>query len=172
MTAYDSEQCPHTVNQTLLRYLFGVCLWGGSSSHKVVSYLVALVALPFTDASVIDGCKLLDRRVYNFQHVHVWEEQRILFYYGLWMSTCDAVNTCSTDPSVENDTTFKAFISRLWTVEREHFLQGEEQLYGMKSLLYVPKSPCMCVCMCAFTHSLLCVCIHSHTQNSNTHTQP
>lgn len=85
------------------------------------------------------------------------------------MSTCDAVNTCSTDHSVENDTSFKAFISDLWTVESEHFLQGEEHLYGMKSTLYVPKYPCMCVCMCAFTRNFY-VCLHTFTHAKLKHT--
>ena len=61
------------------------------------------------------------------------------------------------------------------SVTHREFLQGEKQLYGMKSTLYVPKYPCMCVWMSAFTRKFFtCDCIHSHAQkkiNSNTHTQ-
>lgn len=66
-------------------------------------------------------------------------------------------------------TSLWAFITDPWTVESQRFLQGEKQLYGMKSTLYVPKYPCMCVCMCAFTHNFQ-VCLHTFTRTQFKHT--
>lgn len=156
-----SQQCPHTVNQTLLRYLFGVCLWGALHPTKLsLPFWPWLLSLSLI-CQWLDGCKLLKHcwiMCVNFNTSMWWVGQCILYYSVLTMSTCDAVNTCATDHSVENDTPFKwvkkllwAFITDLWIVESEHFLQGEEQLYGMKSTLYVPN-----------IHACVCVCVHSH----------
>lgn len=95
------------------------------------------------------------------------------------MIICGAVNTHLTHPSVENGTPFKE-----WGALDGHPLRicnpcsewalctRREQLYGMKSTLYVPKiSMHVCVCVYARTHDFGCVCVHSRAQHSNTHTQ-
>lgn len=94
------------------------------------------------------------------------------------MSTCDTVNTCPTDHSVENDTPFEmskeAFMNihhrsvncREWTLSTRR----GTTLWHEKHLVCT-KYSCICVCMCAFAWKFKCVCIHSHTQDLNTHTQ-